>query len=178
MSLLMHHRCLVILRLASSCLLFSQARVAAMNRTIDFEVFGPKCLGVDPARYGDDRTAFVMRQGRVVHWIDTKRKLSTTEIVGQVSSWMRHYWFDAVFVDVIGLGAGVYDSLVEKWGERIIPVSSSETADDHIKYANKRCECWCLMRDWLMDKPVALPKHDELTVDLTAQPLIFSKVPD
>ncbi len=148
--------------------------VDAMTRTVDFEVFGPKALGVDPARYGDDRTAFVMRQGRVVHWIDTKRKLSTMEIVGQVSHWMRHYWFDAVFVDVIGLGAGVYDALVEKWGERIIPVSSSEAADDHIKYANKRCEMWCSMREWLMDKPVALPKHDELTVDLTAPQYSFN----
>jgi hypothetical protein len=146
----------------------------AMTMEIDFEVYGPKVLGVDPARFGDDRTAFVMRQGRVCHWIDTVRKKSTMEIVGQVSHWMRYYWFDAVFVDVIGLGAGVYDALAEQWGERIIPVSSSETADDPIKYANKRVENWDTMRKWLEDGPAALPNHPELIVDLTAPQYTFN----
>jgi len=148
--------------------------IDAMAQKVEFEVFGPKVLGVDPARFGDDRTAYVMRQGRVVHWIDTARKKKTVEIVGQVSNWIRHYSFDAVFIDVIGLGAGIYDSLAEQWGERIIPVCSSETADDSIKYANKRCEMWCEMREWLLDKPVALPNHSELTVDLTAVQYSFN----
>jgi hypothetical protein len=146
----------------------------AINQEIVFEIFGPKVLGVDPARFGDDRTAYVMRQGRVVHWIDTARKLKTVEIIGQVSYWMRHYWFDAVFVDVIGLGAGVYDGLAEEWGERIIPVSSSEKADDHIKYFNKRCEMWCDMRAWLIDGPVVLPNHPDLMVDLSSVQYTFN----
>ena len=146
----------------------------AMHKQVDFEVFGPKVLGVDPARYGDDRTAYVMRQGRVVHWMHTEKQQATTDIVGQVSFWMREYWFDAVFVDVIGLGAGVYDSLAEQWGERIIPVSSSETADDPVSYANKRIEIWAKMRDWLNEPPVILPNDSELIVDLTAPQYHFN----
>ena len=87
---------------------------------------------------------------------------------------MREYWFDAVMVDVIGLGAGIYDALAEKWGERIIPVSSSETADDHIQFFNKRIEMWCAMRDWLNEKPVSLPNNSELIVDLTAPQYHFN----
>lgn len=146
----------------------------AMYRKIDFEVFGPKVLGVDPARYGDDRTAYVFRQGRVVHWVKTDKQKSTMEIVGQVSSWMRDYWFDAVMVDVIGLGAGIYDALAEQWGERIIPVSSSETADDPIKHYNKRVEMWCDMRDWLSSGGVSIPNNSELVVDLTAPQYFFN----
>ena len=146
----------------------------AMRNKVKFEIFGPKVLGVDPARFGDDKTAYVCRQGRVVHWVDTATKRSTTEIVGQISNWMQHYWFDAVFVDTIGLGAGVYDLLAEKWGERIIPVCSSETADDPIKYANKRCEMWCLMKEWLNGDPIKLPNHDALIVDLSSPQYSFN----
>lgn len=145
----------------------------AMHRKVEFEIYGPKILGVDPARYGDDRTAFVFRQGRVCHWITTGRKLSTMEIVGQVNHWMTDYWFDAVMVDTIGLGAGVYDALAEKWGERIVPVESSNTADDPVKYYNKRIEMWCDMRDWLKGE-VKLPNNSELIVDLTAPQYHFN----
>lgn len=146
----------------------------AMRLKIEFEVFGPKILGVDPARYGDDRTAYVLRQGRVVHWMRTDRQKSTMEIVGQVSNWMREYWFDAVCVDIIGIGAGVYDALAEQWGERIIPVTSSHTADDPIKYANKRMEMWDEMKEWLLSPPVSVPNHSELIVDLTAPQYNFN----
>lgn len=142
--------------------------LAAMSKKPDFEVFGPTVLGVDPARYGDDKTAYVLRQGRVVHWVRTDAKTSTTDIVGQVCHWMKEYRFDAVMVDVIGLGAGVYDSLAEKYGERIVPVCSSERADDHIQYMNKRCEMWCLMRDWLKDTPCSIPNDPHFMIDLTA----------
>lgn len=146
----------------------------AMHLDIKFEVFGPKILGVDPARYGDDRTAYVLRQGRVVHWIRSDRQKSTMEIVGQVSNWMQEYWFDAVCVDIIGLGAGIYDALAERWGERIIPVTSSHTADDPIKYYNKRIEMWCDMKEWLSKPPVSLPNNSELIVDLTAPQYMFN----
>lgn len=146
----------------------------AMKSRITFEVFGPKILGVDPARYGDDRTAYVMRQGRVVHWTRTDRQLSSMEIAGQVSNWMREYWFDAVFVDVIGLGAGVYDRLAEQWGERIQPVASSESPEDHIAFFNKRIEMWCKMRDWIGTKPCSIPNNSEFIVDLTAPQYHFN----
>lgn len=141
---------------------------AAMRQQIEFDVYGPKVLGVDPARFGDDRTAYVFRQGRVVHWMETDRQKSTTEITGQVSKWIRDYWFDAVFVDIIGIGAGIYDSLADNFGERIIPVTSSNTADNPVKYSNKRMEVWDLMKIWLKTPPVYLPNNSELIVDLTA----------
>ncbi len=146
----------------------------AMTQGLKFEPFGPKVLGVDPARFGNDRTAYIMRQGRVIHWIDTDKKLSTTEIVGRVNHFMRNYWFDMVFIDVIGIGAGVYDQLVEKWGDRIIPVQSSESAHDTVQFKNKRAEMWCDMRDWFKDPNVCVPYHDDLMVDLTAPQYFFN----
>lgn len=146
----------------------------AMLQRATFAPIGPKVLGVDPARFGSDRTAYVMRQGRVVHWIDTDKKKSTTEIVGRINHWMRHYWFDMVFVDVIGLGAGIFDQLQEQWGERIISVQSSESARDVVQFKNKRIEMWCDMRDWFKDPNVCVPFHDDLMVDLTAPQYFFS----
>jgi len=147
---------------------------AAMDRECKFQVVGPKLLGVDPARFGNDRTAFVMRQGRIVHFIDTIKKSSTMEIVGHVNYWMRHYRFDMVFVDVIGIGAGVYDKLEEQWGDRIIGVNSSEKAHDPIQFQNKRIEMWLMMRDWFKIPNVVVPYHADLMVDLTAPQYFFN----
>ncbi len=55
---------------------------------------------------------------------------------------------DAVFIDGVGVGAGVVDRLRElKYS--IIEVQGGRTATQPQKYYNKRTEMWCLMRDWL-----------------------------
>ncbi|MGC8385003.1 hypothetical protein ACP3P8_23235, partial [Pseudomonas aeruginosa] len=48
------------------------------------------------------------------------------------------------FIDVTGgLGAGVYDRLVElKYGRRVTAVTFSARANDERKYVNKRSEMW------------------------------------
>lgn len=142
---------------------------------------GAKRLGVDPARFGDDRTSFCLRQGRKVHWIRSHVKKDTMEVVGLLkkeilAEEMSDLNEDKVIVDIGGLGAGVYDRLCELADQKslgglsrnsIIAVNSAESPIDSVKYSNKRAEIWGLTKAWLLNQPASIPDSDELHADLT-----------
>lgn len=134
------------------------------------EDYGDKILGVDPARFGDDRTSICYRQGRKVHWIKSYSKKSTMEVAGIVRQAIREVGANQCAIDVGGLGAGVYDRLIELVAPsecNVIQVNSSETPIDQNKYTNKRAEMWGLMKEWLENQPSSIPNSDELMADLT-----------
>lgn len=137
------------------------------------EPYGPRHLGVDPARFGDDRTSLCCRQGRKVHWIRSYSKKDTMQVVGIVKVAIEELAMspakgDRVFVDVGGLGAGVYDRLRELVDTRLlVAVNSSESPLDAVKYSNKRAEMWGEMAAWLLAQPCSIPDSDELHADLT-----------
>jgi len=70
-------------------------------------------LGIDVARYGDDRTVFVLRAGPNVEHVRVEAKLSAMEVAGIAVNVIRQWKAQAVFVDTIGVGSGVFDRLVE-----------------------------------------------------------------
>ncbi|MCP3663428.1 MAG: hypothetical protein GY696_13205, partial [Gammaproteobacteria bacterium] len=74
-----------------------------------------------------------------------------------------------MFIDVGGLGAGVYDRLDEMgYGSRIVAVNFGGTPFDEERYVNKRAEMWGEMKDWLDDeRGVDIPDDDALHADLT-----------
>jgi hypothetical protein len=76
-----------------------------------------------------------------------------------------------MFIDVTGgLGAGVYDRLVELgFGRRVVAVTFGAAAGDPRKYFNKRSEMWGELAEWLHD-PITpcIPDDDILHADLTA----------
>jgi hypothetical protein len=74
---------------------------------------GKRRLGVDVARFGDDRTTLVLRQGRVVEQIQIFARQDTMLTVGCIVAVLDLWQVDEIDVDLIGLGAGVYDRLAE-----------------------------------------------------------------
>ncbi|MBV8666725.1 MAG: hypothetical protein JO269_09595 [Burkholderiaceae bacterium] len=134
------------------------------------EVYGEKRLGVDPARFGTDRTSITFRQGRIVHWIRSYTKKNTMEVAGIVRMAIKEVGADQCAIDVGGLGAGVYDRLLELVPEgecEIVQVNSGESPIDALKYVNKRAEMWGEMKEWLEAQPASIPDSDELQADLT-----------
>ena len=132
------------------------------------EKYGPLLLGVDPARFGDDRTSIIRRQGRVAYGLESHTKKDTMEIVGIVKTIIDSERPDKVFVDVGGLGAGVVDRLRELVGRDIIvAVNAGNVPIDARKYLNKRAEMWALCKEWLNDEGGAqIPDSDSLHADL------------
>jgi len=74
---------------------------------------GKRKLGVDVARFGSDRITLVLRQGRVVEHITIYAKQDTMQTVGCVLAVLEPWQVQEIDIDLIGLGAGVYDRLAE-----------------------------------------------------------------
>ena len=131
------------------------------------DMYGPILLGVDPARFGSDRTAIIRRQGRVAYGLETFIKKDTMEIAGLVHRIIMNERPAKVFVDVGGLGAGVVDRLRELGhSEIVIGVNAGSSPLDQYRYNNKRAEMWAGLKDWLHDKPCKIPDSDELHADI------------
>jgi len=129
---------------------------------------GPLKIGVDPARFGNDKTAIIRRRGRAAYGVETYAKRSTMEIAGIVSTIIKEESPDQVAIDVGGLGAGVYDRLIELGQEDVVvAVNFGSSALDSGRYINRRAEMWWEMGSWLAgDLPVMIPDLNSLHSDL------------
>lgn len=149
---------------------YIKPELVMVARGLEVDAVGQKKIGVDPARFGDDRTSICYRQGRKVHWIRSYSKKNTMEVAGLVVQVIKEVDPDQVAIDVGGLGAGVYDRLQELVDEKsvqLVQVNSSNSPIDEVKYTNKRAEMWGEMREWLEKQPASIPDSDELHADLT-----------
>ncbi|GAB2799054.1 hypothetical protein GCM10027040_27590 [Halomonas shantousis] len=129
---------------------------------------GPLIIGVDPARFGDDRTAIIRRRNRAAYNLETHQNKDTMEVAGLVHSIIKTEKPAQVAIDVGGIGAGVVDRLNELGhSDIVVAVNFGSSALDPERYRNKRAEMWWTMRDWLdSDMPVMIPDSDALHADL------------
>jgi hypothetical protein len=136
---------------------------------------GPLVLGVDPARYGDDRFSIAWRRGRKVLKIESKQKLDTVAGAGWVKQIIKDEKPARVFVDVGGIGAGVVDLLHDWLGRDVVravnfggePIEPPPVEGGGPR--NRRAEMWKNSKDWLEDVAGAdIPDSDSLQADACA----------
>lgn len=145
---------------------------------------GLRKLGVDVARYGADRITLVLRQGRVVDHIKIYAKQDTMQTVGCVVAVLETWQVEEVDVDVIGLGAGVYDRLVEVMAERrhqglyactVVAVNVSHAPPEQPVKGEPRPRLlrdylWLEMARWLRDEsPVFCAEDRQACEDLAGE---------
>lgn len=146
---------------------YIDSNIVVAARHAQCEKFGPLVFGVDPARFGDDRTSIIMRQGRVAFNLKSYIKKDTMEVVGIVYQLFKELSPHKMFVDVGGLGAGVVDRLKELCPpDVIVAVNAGSSPLDANRYRNKRAEMWGTMKEWLNEAPVQIPDSDSLHADL------------
>lgn len=132
---------------------------------------GPLKIGVDPARFGNDSTAIIRRRNRAAYKLERHKGKDTMEVAGIVYSIIKKEKPAQVAIDVGGIGAGVYDRLMELLPESqqstVIAVNFGGASLDPERYRNKRAEMWWTMGEWLnSDMPVMIPDEDGLHADL------------
>jgi phage terminase large subunit len=140
------------------------------NRGNNLNALSPLVIGVDVARFGDDKTAFCFRRGRVIEKIVMFEKLDIVQVAHQISGVIVEHRPQKVFIDVGGCGAGVYDVLVNNGiVNEIMAVNFGERAENPDRYVNRRAEMWDRVREWL-DSPVGVfvPKIEGIVEELTA----------
>jgi hypothetical protein len=118
-------------------------------------------IGLDPARFGDDDSAFVHRQGNKAKVLEVVNGNDTMTLAGKCVVYLRDHPKASLWIDVIGLGAGIFDRLREQpsIASRVFGVNSAGSPRDETEYLNIRAESWGNVRDWLRD--AVLEKHDD-----------------
>jgi hypothetical protein len=158
---------------------FIKAEAVVRARKANIEGYGPLIIGADPARFGDDRFSLAWRRGRKVLKRESRQKID----VVQGANWLKLVIDQdkpaRVFIDVGGVGAGVYD-ILKSWGEPYstvcVPIDFAGTPQQSMIVLpsgeqrpgpyNRRAEMWMRSRDWLNEPGGAdIPDEDSLQAD-------------
>lgn len=157
---------------------------AAMSRgPADIQPIGGLRVGVDPARFGNDKTVITFRRGRCLLRQETLSKVDTMHVASTTKNLIASYREtpEQIAVDSIGIGAGVADILrgwypdvidrdTRKTTKIVVDVNSSIRMSNGLDY-NLRAYMWREMRDWLAT--ASIPRSDDLKVDLTGLKYLF-----
>ena len=142
----------------------SDAELAAQRIYTEGDVtHAPVILGVDPARFGDDRSVVIRRQGLQAYNPAIYRGLDNMELAGRVAALWQQYDPDAVFIDA-GAGAGVIDRL-RQLGYDPIEIPFGGRAVKELEYINRRSEMWWNIKEWI-DQGGAIPNDVALKQEL------------
>jgi hypothetical protein len=124
-------------------------------------------IGVDPARGGIDNSAIIRRKGRCAYNLEIHQGLDTMQLVGKLKTILDREHPFKVFIDCIGIGAGVVDRLNQMGYECVMGINVARTANNTDRFANLRAELWHEMREWfLQDMPVQIPDDPELQKEI------------
>lgn len=125
----------------------------AQQRELPDRIVHPVIMGVDVARGESDNaneSVIVIRQGADARRFPIGRwdGVDNVQLAGHIVEWAERYDVDAIFIDSTGVGGGVYDILATgRWP--VYPVVFGGRANDAVRYANKRAECYGEMREWM-----------------------------
>ncbi len=142
----------------------AMARYSEVEANTERYDFAPRFLGVDVARYGDDSSVVYLRQGIFCKLLYTIKDIDTHSLACRVATLSTEYACSEIFVDLAGVGAGVFDYLYNH-GYPAQGVEFAGKASEGV-YFNKRAELWGRLREWLRCGG-ALPVSEELRTDLT-----------
>ena len=129
--------------------------LGAVGRNVSTLDYHP-VWGVDIARFGDDRTALAKRQKNKL--LEPVKSWNSTDLMATAGKIKAEYDatpYDArpseILVDIIGLGAWVYDRCREL-GLPVRGVNVGEAAASRDNCARLRDELWFKGREWFQDR--------------------------
>lgn len=128
----------------------SKAIQDAANRV---EYRGVTSMGIDVARYGNDRTVFVILKDSNIEHIESHAETSIPQVVGRAIELIKQYNIipEAVGIDVVGVGAGVVDYL-KNAGYNVCEIQGGakpleESKDEPFKPFNLRSQIFYALRN-------------------------------
>lgn len=106
---------------------------------------------------GGDKSVFCWRQGGTVRGFVGFNSKKTDEVADWVADQMDQADAAVVFVDIIGIGRGVYDFL-RRYGRKARAADSRNTATDEERYYNARAEGYWKLREQFEKGLISLPE--------------------
>jgi len=138
-----------------------------------------KVLGVDVARFGDDKSIVTEIKANIAKFLYTVQKESTMSLTGRINLIADNY--DLIGIDGVGVGGGVVDRLrellndplndKEKTGYKVIDIQEGSKPTEYKRFFNFRSEMYWHLRerlrpDGLSYLKIKIPDDDELKAQL------------
>jgi hypothetical protein len=121
-----------------------------IGKEITVEDEEPIYLGVDVARFGEDKSIILPRHGlRVLPWLGFQG-MNTITLGGHVLQTYEDVNADGCAIDVIGIGAGTADWLRKQRMPGLFDINVSWASSNPLKYALLRDELWWRVREKCM----------------------------
>lgn len=118
--------------------------------------------GMDVARLGKDETVIYRSRGGVVRFVKGWHKTDTMTSTGKAKIILdQHMGAVPMWVDVNGLGAGVFDRGKEQ-GLPMYPFNAGEAAHDKVRFGNRRAEVYWEFAERLAAGEVDLDPQDDI----------------
>lgn len=148
---------------------------AAVERELIPDEWAPLIMGVDVARYGDDKSVIRFRRGRDARSIPAAKfkGLDNMQLAYKVAELAERYKPDAICIDA-GNGTGVIDRLREM-KFRVHEVWFGAKSPEP-EWANQGTHLWAQMREWL--RGGCIDSDQQLVDDLTAREYKFRSTSD
>ncbi len=156
--------------------LFSYEEINQMNdskRVIDES--GNIVWGQDIARFGDDKCQLYKREGMRGQGFKTWGKLDTMKTADKIIGEFNVIYNkpDFVFVDVIGVGAGTFDRLIQLGLRNVVLEANASAKATNEIYFNKRTEMYFNLKDAIR-KGFYTPEDEELAEELMAHTYVYT----
>ena len=124
-------------------------------------------LAVDVARFGSDRSVILRRKGHRVEEIQTFHNMDTMRLVGWVVAAIKECQPSRMYIDEIGVGAGVVDRLREQ-GYSVRGVNVARSARQEGLFTNRRAEGFWRLRELFASGRISIPPDNQLMGELAA----------
>ena len=138
----------------------------ATKRDIEASPMTPVVWGLDVARYGNDRSTLAKRRGQeLLEPIKTWSQKDLMEMAGIILTEYEAVRYNdrptAIYIDAIGIGAGLADRLKEL-GLPSISIAVSESASLKDKFTRLRDELFWNCREWFEGRDVHIPQDETM----------------
>ena len=144
---------------------------SACTRDTESSPTTPVIWGLDVARYGNDRSALAKRRGQeLLEPVKTWSGKDLMELAGIILTEYEAVRYNdrptAIYIDAIGIGAGLADRLKEL-DLPAYSVAVSESASLKDKFTRLRDELFWNCREWFEGRDVKIPQDDNLIQEIT-----------
>lgn len=138
------------------------------NGPADVEAFGPTIMGVDAARYGDDKSVITVRRGRLILARRRNSQLESNDLAGWVTEVAREFEPDAIVWELDGPGVGAHDIMKRgEFKDVVVGVHTGAKLKDGKNY-NIRARGWRKMGEWYAAQPVSAPRDADFKTQASA----------
>jgi len=127
-------------------------------------------MGIDCSYMGADEAVLCIRKGPIVYKIEALKKIDTHELTAWALSAVSQYEVRNVYIDVVGVGCGVYDNIKKVFkssDQKVTPVNAQASASNKDEFYRLRDEMWWRLRERIEERTLSIPEDDDLIYQIS-----------